>query len=80
MSKLIFIWNIDHNKKVKIKEIREYNIVRENSDEKSEYCVDAFGFFHGAVRMFKGSKMECIDFVDSLTERTGNKEKLMTDD
>ncbi len=45
MSKLIFIWNIDHNKKVKIKEIREYNIVRESGDEKYEYCVDVLDFF-----------------------------------
>jgi len=75
MSKPIFIWNLDHNKKIKTKEIREYSIVKENNDEKSDYCVEAFGFFHGNIRIFKGNKMECVAFVDSITEIPGNKQE-----
>jgi len=73
MNTLKFIWNLDHNKKIKIKEIREYSIVKENADEKAEYCVDAYGFFHGGVRIFKGDRELCVAFVDSLTEISRHK-------
>jgi len=76
MNRTKFIWNLERDKKIKIKEIREYSIVSDKLSDSDTYFVDAYGFFHGGVRIFKGCREECVAFINLLTEpvkvETGN--------
>jgi hypothetical protein len=79
MNRTKFIWNLDRDKKIKIKEIREYSIVSDRLSGSDNCFVDAYGFFHGGVRIFAGCREECVAFIDSLTEIYKNKQDDMND-
>lgn len=68
MNRTKFIWNLDRDKKIKIKEIREYSIVSDKLSDSDNCFVDAYGFFHGGVRIFAGCREECVAFIDLLTD------------
>lgn len=62
-----FIWNTTKSKKVKTKEIREFNITYDDTLE--TYSVLVYGFFGGAVKVFESkNEDECVDFIDLYTE------------
>ena len=58
-----FLWNILKTKKIKIKEVREYNINKDGD----LFVVNAFGFFGGGVPLYEGTHEECIGFIENLT-------------
>jgi hypothetical protein len=61
-----FIWNITQTKKIKIKEIREYNIVY--NEEHKSFDVVVYGFFGGGVVIFTDrDEMVSRQFIDDLT-------------
>ena len=63
----LFLWNTTMSKKIKIKEIREYNVVF-NKDTKT-YDVNAFGGFGGGVTLFTScNEQDCVDFINQYTE------------
>jgi len=76
-----FIWNTTKSKKVKTKEIREFNIVYD--DVLETYSVVVYGFFGGAVKVFESrSEDECMEFIDVCTEdvsRDVNGQAIMED-
>ena len=62
-----FIWNTSKSKKVKTKEIREFNITYD--DVLETYSVIVYGFFGGAVKVFESKEEgDCTDFIDLYTE------------
>jgi hypothetical protein len=70
MSK--FIWDISRKKKVKIKEIREYNIVK--NEDFGGFDVRVFGFFGGGVVIFHNDdEGRCQQFINEMTEEGGEK-------
>ena len=78
MTKHLFIWDLERNRKVKIKEIRHYYIVSETFEGIPVYYVDGYygyGFTGGKLRLFKGTKDECVEFIDLLTERPGKEQE-----
>ena len=73
-----FLWDIAKVKKVKIKEIREYN-VRWNETTRT-WEVIVYGFFGGGVVVFFAEEAEkCRGFIDELTEGRGLEKKEETD-
>lgn len=71
MTKQVFIWDLERNRKVKITEIRHYFIASETFEGVPVYYVDGYygyGFTGGKLRLFKGTKDECVEFIDLLTE------------
>jgi len=62
-----FLWNTSHTKKVKLKEIREYNVVHD--EDLQTHSVVVYGFFGGAVKVLEcKSARECEEFIDTMTE------------
>ena len=65
-----FIWSMDKRKKIKIREIREHNIVW--NKEHNTFDVTVFGFFGGGVVIYTNTnEMECRKFIDELTGERG---------
>lgn len=67
MEKEKFVWNLTHNKKIKVKEIREHNIVW--NEEYKVFDVIVYGFFGGGVAIFQSdSEITCRNYVDEMTK------------
>ena len=71
MSASRWLWSLDGLKKLKMKEIREWKIVRING----KHVVEVYGFFGGAVDVFDGTLEECKAFINSHTEGRPSKKE-----
>ena len=61
-----YVWNLEGTKLVKVKDIREFNIVPSYSNKESVQVI-VYGFFGGKVPVFKGTDSECRAYIRLLT-------------
>lgn len=62
-----FIWSINKSQKIRIREIREYNIQYDSTTESFFIVVHGYGFGKGITVFGAKTKEECITFVEHYT-------------
>ena len=69
-----YIWSINKMQKIRIKEIREYNIQYDSTTESFFIVVHGYGFGKGITVFGAKTKEECVAFVEHYTIPSLNKE------
>jgi hypothetical protein len=63
-----FVWNVEHNKKVNILNIKQFNIVPARDPEQKKWVVLAYIAGSVVIVHQAETKEECVSFIDEVTE------------